>query len=330
MRSLDIAYLGNHQPDVAPAKRWSTESQVASTLEALGHRVVRLQENATEWDVVEYVARKADMLLWTTTWNRDPAGGLACLDRLALRGLPTVAFHLDLFWGLNREAKLREEPFWRCAHVFTADGGHQERFAAAGINHRWLPPAIYAPDVKAGRHRVEYACDAGFVGSYPYPHAEHAQARRDLIRFVQSEARGRFRHWRGGIRGDELADLYASVKVVVGDSCLAGKLPRYWSDRIPETLGRRGFLIHPYVPGIEGHYRDGEHLRLYEAGDFFQLRELLRHYLANEEERLEIARAGQEHVRAHHTYEHRMGVLLAAVLEGKATPWEEQAAAVAV
>jgi hypothetical protein len=57
------------------------------------------------------------------------------------------------------------------------------------------------------------------------------------------------------VRGLALNDVYWSAKVVVGDSCLAPKvngtpMTNYCSDRVPETLGRGGLLIHPNVEGV--------------------------------------------------------------------------------
>ncbi|MEX2253026.1 MAG: glycosyltransferase, partial [Thermoleophilaceae bacterium] len=113
------------------------------------------------------------------------------------------------------------------------------------------------------------------------------------------------------IRGPLLADLYASIKVVVGDSCLLpGDHGRYWSDRIPETLGRGGFLLHPWVGGIDDHFTDGEHLRLWPAGDWRELQRLIEHYLRNDDERRRIAEAGRLHVLENHTYTVRVRQLL--------------------
>lgn len=310
-----IVYRGNFQPDTPAEARWSTESQVAATLEMMGHRVIRAQENDPEWCWDRVVAAcqldVADLFLWTQTWNLDPGGGYRALDELRAAGVPSVSFHLDLWWGLARAVQLLEFPFFRTDYVFTADGGHDADFARNGINHRWSPPAIYEAEIRAGTPSTNYSpWPVVFVGSYPYPHPEHAEARRDVVTFLQSSFARQFRHYRGGVRGGALADLYASAPVVVGDSCMAGRFSRYWSDRIPETLGRAGFLIHPYIDGIEGHYRDGEHLRLYQPGDLGQLGALVRHYLAHPDEARRIARAGQEHVKAHHTYRHRLAAVL--------------------
>lgn len=316
-----VVYRGNFWPG------WSTETHVAATLEAMGVTVLRAQEPSTDpretkpssgWDDVvrlclEAARRGPTMFLWTQTWNSDPEGGYRALAQLREAGIPTAAFHLDLYWGIARQVQIMEYPFWRTDHVFTADGGHDEGFARVGVNHHWLPPAVYDGEAVRGRRRQEYDWPIVFVGSYPYPHPEHAEARRQIIGHLQSKYGTRFRVFRGGIRGADLSDLYASARVVVGDSCLAGKVSRYWSDRIPETLGRGGFLIHPYVPGIEEHFTDGKHLRTYEAGDLGQLFALVDHYLTRQDEARAIADEGMRHVQEHHTYRNRMEAVLDAV-----------------
>lgn len=74
---------------------------------------------------------------------------------------------------------------------------------------------------------------------------------------------------------------------MIGDSCFAGspKGAYYWSDRIPETLGRGGFLIHPYVDGLGRQFNllehdepvtyDAGHLAVWDAGDWEALGDLI-------------------------------------------------------
>ncbi|MGH9093850.1 MAG: glycosyltransferase family protein [Acidimicrobiales bacterium] len=305
---------------------------MAATLEEMGVRVIRAQEPNPQrpqrddwhWDNIVEAARIADLFLWTQTWNADPEGGYRALDALLDAGVPSASFHLDLYWGLDRQAQIMEYPFWRTDYVFTADGGHDDGFARNGINHHWMPPAIYGPDARRGTPRDDYRWPIIFVGSFPYPHPEHAAARREIVMHMQSRFGTRFRMYRHGVRGDDLADLYASCRVVVGDSCLAGRSPRYWSDRIPETLGRGAFLIHPHIEGIEDHFVDGEHLRTYEPGNMGQLITLAEHYVGQPDEAAAIGAAGQAHVQAHHTYRNRMVDVLATVgCSGFATTDEE-------
>ena len=118
------------------------------------------------------------------------------------------------------------------------------------------------------------------------------------------------------VRGQHLQDLYASVDVVVGDSCFAGTgLENYWSDRIPETLGRGGFLLHPNVPGLEKHFKDGEHLCTWEAFDWEGLGTLIETALSSPEDRADITTTARYHVREHHTYERRVEQIVDALYE---------------
>ncbi len=112
------------------------------------------------------------------------------------------------------------------------------------------------------------------------------------------------------MRNQDLNDLYASVAIVVGDSLALPGHTRYWSDRPYETVGRGGFLLMTHVPGLEEHFTDREHLVFWDAGNFSQLDQLIDAYLSDPDERLRISTAGQAHVRAHHTYRHRLVVLL--------------------
>ena len=227
-------------------------------------------------------------------------------------GVPTAGFHLDRWWGLDREASVWNEPFFRCDYVITADGGHDNEFRDVGVNHIWLPPAVSLAECEPGEYREEYASDIAFVGSWqPGYHAEWTH-RPELVSFLKETYPKQMRFWprpgQPSIRGKDLRDLYASVKVVVGDSCLVGGATRYWSDRIPETIGRGGFLIHPHVEGIEKHFDTDVHLKTWPVGDWSTLKNLIDHFVRpdRDHERRIIAAAGREHVREYHTYDFRV------------------------
>jgi spore maturation protein CgeB len=93
------------------------------------------------------------------------------------------------------------------------------------------------------------------------------------------------------------------VQILVGDSCLLGS--HYTSDRIPETLGRGGFLLHPETEGLRDLYPEGT-LVTWPLGDWQELRWLIDYYLDRPDERHAIAEAGRGWVMAFHTYEVRM------------------------
>lgn len=301
-----IAYAGNFRFP------FTTETHIAATLEDLGHTVIRLQEDEFDWTPPE-----ADLVMWQRTWALDKDAQTLMLKQLEKNNIPTVAIHLDRYWDLDREHEIHDSPWWRSKYVFSADGGNQERFKAAGVNHHWLRPGVFAPECVKGSLKGQYRKDVAFVGSWKNYHAEWPW-RQELIQWLEATYRQRFRLWPRGnaIRGRELSNLYASVKVVVGDSCFADTARNYWSDRPYETLGRGGFLLFPKVDGLNRDYEDNVHLRLYEVGNFKGLKELIDHYLSASDERKQISDEGFGHTRKFHTYHHRMREMFA-VLAGE-------------
>lgn len=318
---MKVAYVGNFTAHTERGEPFNTESHVALTLESMGHEVLRLQEDrhsaaSVAHAVAEY---EPDMFLWTRTWpERLRSGGLEMLRRLPC---PSVAYHLDLYAGLERSQDIDAEPWWRCKHAFTADGGSDAFWRAHGVHHHWAPPAVYGPECYLAEPGPE-RYDVIFVGSGSNGYHPEWPHRPRLIEFLRQTYGRRFAVFgRGGVkecvRGGELNELYASAKVVVGDSlCLGYTHSNYWSDRVPETLGRGGFLLHPYVRGMEDHYVNGEHLVHWRYGDWPALKQTIDHYLVADEERETIRRQGHLHVKAHHTYRHRMEAMLAVVGAG--------------
>lgn len=239
MTQRRVVYIGNFAPE------HSTESNVRDTLRDMGHKVYEVQEDAP---FCGDQARQAldfgpDLLLYTRTWGFG--GSHQLLDIYRLAGVPTASVHLDLFFGTHRESLVHGDALFRTDHVFTADGGHENDFALAGVNHHFLPPAIlksscYLADTWDPRDTI----DVLFVGCPQPPYHPEWPWRGQLLDALRKHYGGRFSH-RGAtrddtIRGHKLNQLYAGAKVVVGDSLMLG--PMYWSDRIPETLGRGGIL----------------------------------------------------------------------------------------
>lgn len=341
-----VGYVGNFRP------AHSTENHISAALRAHGHMVVPFQEDTIDWQQLGALAADAgcDWVMWTRTWHLPSHNGtqwatqLDALDDLRRRGIPTVGYHLDRWWGLDREHQIRDEPFFRVDLMVTADGGHDDDWVAAGVNHRWMPPAVWGREAaQPGVPRPEFARDVVFVGSWQRYHPEWGY-RLKLTRWLTAEygRHGKLGIWPQGkaVRGQDLADLYVSAGVVIGDSCLApardGRpIRRYWSDRIPETLGRGGFLIHPMVEGLDEHYQPDEHLVTYEitnpeTPDFGTLRNLITGYLLDPAERARVATAGRAHVLEHHTYEVRMGQLVKLLYaEGLVSPPDQRSGLVA-
>lgn len=320
-----ILFRGNFQPDLPPEiPAWSTEHHVALSLESLGHEVVRVQENTVDWSETVRLAASCDLFLWTCTYSYahvwDQAKAHRAVNTLN-NLLPTAMVHLDKWFDLDRESQLQTEPWTKLQYLFTADGGNQDRFAALGINHFWMPPAVYAGETHYGTPRADFTSDIAFVGSWRGHYHKEWRHRMAMLSFVRRTFPRRVKFWpqNGAIRGQDLNDLYASVKVLIGDSCLTGGRGHYFSDRIPETLGRGGFLIHPEVGGVMPElFTPGEHLGAYKLYDWSGLRNTILRYLNDDVERERVRHAGHEHVKAHHTYAHRMAAVLD-VIDGKRT-----------
>lgn len=314
---LAVAYVGNFRP------AHSTENQLAESLRALGHEVRELQEDEADvWPRAGDAATEADLLLWTCTWRNPETFPTIrrVIEELDRTGVPTVSVHLDRFGGLRREHLVTQgaDPFFRTRHVFTADGGRDPWFHAHGVNHSWLAPGAHEPWCTIGTERRAWLGDVGFVGAYRHYHPEWGY-RRQLVDHLRRRYRAHYRHFGGGIgpevRRQDLSDAVASVKVWVGDSCLAGNAGRYWSERVYELIGRGAFLIHPWVEGLDDHLEDGVHLVTYDVGNLGQLDDLIARYLEDDEGRRRIAEAGRARVLERHTYRHRMAAMLETLAE---------------
>jgi hypothetical protein len=291
-------------------------------LEALGYDIEFHQENVPSIFLVAAERLRCephiDFLLWTRTGWSPPVPHdeqYAMLAAAREVEVPTIGAHLDRWIGLEREGQIDEEPYFRCEIMATADGGHDLEWARRGINHRWFPPGVSEFECGGGTYNRRLVSDVAFVGSWrPGYHASWTH-RPELVAFLRSTYRNRCRFWGGpgrSMRGRALRDLYASTKVNVGDSCLVGAATHYLSDRIPETLGRGGFLLHPHVEGVTDGtlYTDGEHLVTWQLGDWADLREKIDYYVAHDDERRQIAQQGRAHVLAEHTYTVRLDQLL--------------------
>lgn len=307
-----IAYIGNF------SHPWCTEVHIADTLTQMDIQVDRIQENAVDLSEIEVRANASDALLYTRTWgvkgsNEDV---VACWRRLEERGVITASYHLDLYYGINRQRTVVGDPFWSTSVVFTPDGDPKaaEWFKGQGINHHWLKPGVYADECKPGRPDPQrFPHSVVFVGSWRGYHKEWGH-RKKLVNHLQ-------RRWRdhvgvyghdslGTIRGWPLNDLYATASVVVGDSLCPGYTKRnYWSDRVYETLGRGGYLLHPDVPGLRDEFTE-DHLSFYPFGDFKHLDFLIERALDEPDRFKAVARRGQEFVSQNYTYTHRLREVL--------------------
>lgn len=312
---MRLAYIGNFIPP------FSTENDLVWTLEDLGHEVLKFQEDMSQTDFIyqDIIDREIPLLIYghTHTWVTHGSFSMdELLNRLHEKGVATASFHLDYWRGLDREVDVNNHAFWHTKYVFTADGGSNEWYRDQGINHFWLPPGVVKRDCYWANPKEEFLYDVIFVGSYNY-HAEWPY-RPQLIDWLHNTYGNRFAHYGNDgikvVRGTDLNRLYRSAKIVVGDSlCLNFNHNNYWSDRVPETMGRGGFLIHPFIEGLQDFYIGDEDIVYYKYGDFIELKSKIVYYLENYIDREEIRLSGHEKTKEDNTYTERMQTMLAVI-----------------
>lgn len=328
---MRIAFIGNF---TVP---YTTENDWVWTYEHLGHEVVKLQENRVTTEQIEDVVLNQDIDLvhyvHTHGWKTPGKKTLFQLWKLFKeKGIPTISVHLDTWYGLKRskDVNLKDNPFWATEYVFTADGGADEWYKSLGINHFYLPAGVVERDCKLGNYRRKYDYDVVFVGAKKYH--EEWPYRTKLIEWLETSYQNRFARFswdspKGIVRGQDLNDLYASAKVVVGDTlCLGYDHKDYFSDRLFETVGRGGFLIFPEIPGLENvfqldwsysHLDRGSfvsdspaELTTYKFNDFNDLKTKIEAAIVDNKTRDLVRKAGFERVKKDHTYTNRAETVL--------------------
>lgn len=305
-----IVFLGNFRVD------YSSETHHAKTLESLGHKVIKMQESQDKSENILKAAIDSDLFIWIHTHGWRTPGKFEMdkvLRTLAEYKIPTITYHLDLWFGLQRQKDLDNHPVYKhIGHFFTVDKKMADWFnKKTKVKGHYIPAGVYDKECYLKDRTKSH--EVIFVGSKKY-HPEWAY-RPQLIDWLGETYGNKFEHYGSGgkpsIRGDALNNLYSSTKIVVGDTlCINFKYPNYWSDRVYETMGRGGFIIHPYVSGMEKEFEDKKHLVFYEYGNFKQLKELIDYYLEHDEEREAIRKAGHELVKSKYTYKNRWSDIL--------------------
>jgi len=316
---MKIAFVGNF--DVS----YSSENHHASSLETLGHEVVKLQEAKTRTETILEIAMDCDILVWVHThgWVTEGAIDVGMLFRLLKKsGVITLSYHLDLWLGIKRQKDLEADPFYKeIEHFFATDKLMADWFNSfTKVKGHYIPAGVYDKEVYIDRTPHQFTNDVIFVGSKGY-HSEW-KYRPKLINHLSETFGSKFTHiggdGAGTVRGAELNSLYGSSKVAVGDTlCLNFKYPYYFSDRLFESTGRGAFTIFPYITGIEDNFVIDKEIVTYKFDDFNELDEKIRYYLENETEREQIRLAGHERTKKEHTYLHRWTAILERVQNDK-------------
>ncbi len=249
MKKLRIGFIGNFQVP------YTTENDRKWSFEKLGHEVIPLQENQITAKELLMRLPEFDLLIYSHTHGWEIKDLKQVFYACKQLKIPTVSVHLDRWAWLGRETDIGKEATWFTEYQFMADFSPEAQalYKKHNLNAYYLKPGVVERDCYMAKpDKSRFPHDIIFVGSKGY-HPEYPE-RPALISFLERTYGDRFGHYGndglGVVRGDDLNVLYATAKVVVGDSCFGGR-PNYWSDRVPETIGRGGFLLHPKVEGLD-------------------------------------------------------------------------------
>lgn len=296
-----------------------TEASIVRAVRSLGHdcrlvNVVGWSRYAGPWSgrVARFLtdAFEPEFLIFT---RHAVTLGEAAVKGL-VRGRPSV------FWYFDLEPK---EPVIRLGRLvrrmYVTYLGQMDVYRAAGVEQvDFLPQAVDpGRDLAADSAPAQYHCDTSFVGS------GQSTYRYDVLRAVAAVSHLQIRGpgWGtappdlpvvgGPVHGKRLAQVIRGASISLGASSYPGQDAEHFSasNRMWTILGCGGFYLGRRVEGIESFAADGRHCAWY--GNPEEAAELARHYLAHPAERARIAREGRAHALAHHTYAHRVALLLA-------------------
>lgn len=290
---MKIAFVGKFS-------KLHDEEYIARSFEMLGHDVIRI-EHCLSQDLIrrKILLQQPDMLLFTK-WEYGPIIRDA-IQKGRKWGIKTVCWLFDLYIGYEREYRIKTASYFKADYVFTTDGGHAKGWESCNINHRCVRQGIYEKECVL-LPRKESEGKIVFIGSenpfYPERTKIMLSLKGDYPGFL----------WIGrintdAVRGMDLNRIFAEASIVVGDSVCS---PHYWSNRVVETLGRGGFLIHRDVPGIKEEYPD---LVTYD-GTYEDLKKKIDYFLSHKEEREEIIKKNFHLVKSRYTMEKKCNELL--------------------
>ena len=293
MEIKKIVYIGEF------TRAWNEEGN-AQGFEKCGIKVIRVPENEFDFEkFIEILDREVpDLVLMAKL--RIPIDRFRVLEVLKQRNIKTASWTFDLYYGLTRENLIGIDPIFKCDYVFGPDGGNVQRFRDNGVNYHLLRQGIHDEYCFRGKSEEKYSYDVIFVGHWDYDYSPRGKLCKFLGQNYKFRWFGRYNTLER--RGGRLNDLYASAKIIVGDSYYS---QYYWSNRLYETLGRGGFLMFNKIPGLDKEYGPYKHYIPYNMGDFETLKEKIDYFLARPEDMEKISSAALEYTKNNHTLAHR-------------------------
>ena len=296
-----------------------TEASIARAARTLGHgcRVV----NVVGW--LRYARAPGRRVVRYLTEAYQP--DFLLLTRHAIElGEPELKVLLRrrnaAFWYFDYEPKEKVLALGRLVgRMYVTCLGQLETYRRAGVGVvKFLPQGVDPDQDRPSPSAPKtYRCDTSFVGSGHYQH------RYDVLRAVAAVTRLQIRGpgWSdaprdlpvagGPVHGRRLAQVVrgAAISLGVNADPLQDQEPFSVSNRMWRVMGCGGFYLGRWVKGAESFAVGGKHCAWYSNPG--EAAELARYYVAEPDERRRIAQAGHTHALNHHTYAHRLAMLLA-------------------
>ena len=306
---------------IGSAHPWRMERAVQRALRRAGHRALLIDDRRLKRRLGRRLTQEVTRR--TARWFRPDFVLLSKCHALdvetvsaVIRGRPNAMWYHDAGWFAEPERPDVKAVIevGRLADVFFVTG-YEEEWRRHGLRAEFLPAA-------ADRHivpvppRPEYASEIAFTGTgYDATRAEFLV---DLSRHFRVRVWGtRWEPWRDRldwsgrpVEGEEFAAVCSSSAITLGILPAAMRTAtNAASDRTWMTILAGGFYLGPGVPGVAQLLRDGEHCAWY--GDFDECVAKAERYLRDPAGRERVRATGERFVRQHHTYDARIGPLLA-------------------
>lgn len=285
---MKIIYLGDFSPYT-----YNSEKKINNAFKSLGHEVIQIDER--DWDLFEIVekCKSADLFLFHkgVRFGRTPRDLLELLLRVPCK---------KAFWWFDPVEEFQGRAEFLQTIIPFVDYGFMtnETYIRRNNYDNLIVLRQGFEPKKKGKKRKEYECDVAFTGSI-------YGSRQILVNGLKKNYGDRFKHFTS-VHDQDFRDVCASAKIMI-----APKFPSndfYWSNRIYETLGAGGFLIHPKCEGLKKEYEEYKHFVPYVDGD--HLKYLIDYYLEHPKEREQIRKAGQKYTIKNYTYKKRCQELI--------------------
>lgn len=239
--------------------------------------------------ILAALPQPVDLFLWI-----DPAGGYFPTG-LEDCPVPTACYLIDVHLGHWREHAAR---FFDA--VFIAQHDYVDRFRQA-VGHDqvyWLPLAA-ASDVHRPLDRPR-TLDVGFVGNLALAHQKTARARRLQLIAQRFKTNDFYRPYTPA----DVGDVYSQSKIVFNTSIAGDVTMRIFEGTACGAL----VLTDSIANGLDQLFEIGREIVVYQ--DDADLLDKIAYYLAHDDEREQIARAGQQRTVKEHLYTHRVQQIL--------------------